>query len=61
MPILRVNCQLELVMKNSMNTILAVATESLGGLGQFPDKVPVRASEDGKSTLRHGSKKGGGA
>lgn len=61
MLILRVNCQLELVMENSMNTILAVATLLLGGWWRFPDKAPVRASEDDEAVLRHGRKKGGGA
>ena len=44
-----------------MNTILAVATLLLGGWWRFPDKAPVRASEDDEAVLRHGRKKGGGA
>lgn len=44
-----------------MNTILAVATLLLGGWWRFPDKVPVRTSEDEEATLRQWRKKGGGA
>ena len=61
MLILRVNCQLELVMKNSMNTILAVATLLPGGLVQCPERVLVGTSEDEEATLRQFRQKGGGA
>ena len=48
-------------MKNSMNTILAVATLLPGGLVQCPERVLVGTSEDEEATLRQFRQKGGGA